>query len=681
MTKIVFILIFFVSTLGQLLCKAQALTVIDASKSYTALVGGQVWAVEDAQHRLTIAQVTQLPDTAWTVPSEVQTNFGVSNSAFWVRFKYYSPTPGRLYFCLLNQLVDTAEFYIVREGQTVFRVQNIPEKAEFNLPNSPFLLPLLSDTVVCYVRATARIPVYIPMHLLHEKNLNAYFLWTYASDFLFFGAILIMMLYNVFLAVTTRNLVYFYYISYSFFVLATVIYIRGFLSPLLGDYSQLIEDNSAYIVGPGSIFLCLFAMEFLAMKNIYKLGYQILLVLAVLSFANMVLFSFIGFNITLEISQILTLTINFLVAWCALVVYKRQKQKDALLFVIAFSAYLVLYSSLNLVFLNVINAYFISIYFLHIGSTIELVLFSIALGNQINAYRKESIMAQAENLRLVQEQNVVLEQKVSERTHELNQTLETVAKQRDNIISSINYALRIQNAIIPKEEELLKYLDCFVFFRPRDIVSGDFYWFAEKDHCQILAVADCTGHGVSGAFMTMIGNNILNQIVHNQEIHAPSEILNFMCPLLSKTLLHSKGRVKDGMDISIITLYGQPKATEKICYSGAMNPLYIVQNKEFREIKADKMPIEVLTETNRYYTQHELVPDGNTMLYLLSDGYQDQFSGPQNTKFMAKRLKQLLFSIAHEDINVQKGQLKTTFEEWKGTKKQTDDVLLVGLRV
>jgi serine phosphatase RsbU (regulator of sigma subunit) len=372
------------------------------------------------------------------------------------------------------------------------------------------------------------------------------------------------------------------------------------------------------------------------------------------------------------------------------------------------------------------------LYSLDIGSTVELILFSIALGDKINSYRKETLKAQAENLQLVKEQNVVLEHKVTERTlalnetnEELNATLQTIAKQRDNIISSINYALRIQNAIIPKESEIQKYFpDSFVLFRPKDIVSGDFYWFADKGEKKIIVVADCTGHGVSGAFMTMIGNNMLNHIIHDQEITQPNEILNLMTPLLEKTLLHSEGKVKDGMDISIISIEQtqnlssfQDLTSLKVEYSGAMNPLYYIENQEFKEIKADKVPIggkqkegfsyknyelqvtninnDELEITNyeknnndvisnsQFVIQNDVIKNSPFVIYLCTDGFQDQFGGTENRKFMVGKFKKLLLEISDKPMIEQKEILETTISNWilAGNETQTDDICVLGIRL
>ncbi len=293
------------------------------------------------------------------------------------------------------------------------------------------------------------------------------------------------------------------------------------------------------------------------------------------------------------------------------------------------------------------------------------------------------------------EENQLLAEMVQMQNQELQTSLGQVLELREqsevsrrkaekllkNVTQSINYAKRIQEAIIPKESELQKYLDCFVFFRPKDIVSGDFYWFAEKENKKILVVGDCTGHGVSGALMTMIGTNILNQIVHNYEIHQPDQILNIMPVLLEQTLLHAEGKIKDGMDISIIMIENQSPQGSKVSYAGAMNSLYYVQNQEFTEIKANKVPIGGKRNEDFVYQKHEIFVENPTTFYLRSDGFQDQFGGADNSKFMTKNFKKLLLDISNKTITEQKMLIENTFADWKGRYKQTDDVLVIGLRV
>ncbi len=318
----------------------------------------------------------------------------------------------------------------------------------------------------------------------------------------------------------------------------------------------------------------------------------------------------------------------------------------------------------------------------------------------------------------VNNQAVLYQKTIIKQNEKIKETHKIVEKQRDNLVSSINYALRIQNAIIPKEQEIQKYFpESFVLFRPKDIVSGDFYWFADKitdtGNKKIIVVADCTGHGVSGAFMTMIGNNMLNHIVHDQEITQPNEILNQMTPLLEKTLLHSEGKVKDGMDISIVSIetrntISQRNDISNITYAGAMNSLYYIENQEFKEIKADKVPIggkqkegfsyqlsqlsmnskqlsvnSKQLDDNTLITDNSLLITDNCLLYLCTDGFQDQFGGTEKRKFMVSKFKKLLLEISEKPMAVQKLILETTISNWisGGNETQTDDICVLGIRL
>jgi len=262
-----------------------------------------------------------------------------------------------------------------------------------------------------------------------------------------------------------------------------------------------------------------------------------------------------------------------------------------------------------------------------------------------------------------------------------------IQKLLKNVLASINYAKRIQNAIIPTESDIQQVIpDSFVMYEPRDIVSGDFYWVADKGTSKIVVVGDCTGHGVPGAFMTMVANNILNQIVHNYEIHEADDILTIVPTLLKKTFSYTTdSKIQDGMDMAIVTIVTTEKYP-KIVYAGAMTPLYYVQNnneqQEFHEIKADKVPIGGYYQKADYdYVRKEVEVTQPTVFYLASDGYQDQFGGDNNRKFLRKKFKNLLCLIAHEPMETQKQILSNTFQDWRGQHRQTDDVVVLGFQI
>jgi serine phosphatase RsbU (regulator of sigma subunit) len=258
-----------------------------------------------------------------------------------------------------------------------------------------------------------------------------------------------------------------------------------------------------------------------------------------------------------------------------------------------------------------------------------------------------------------------------------------IEEKNKEIKDSINYSKHIQEASLPSKE--LKYElfhDIFILFQPKDIVSGDFYWDTEKNGKRIIACCDCTGHGVPGALMSMIGSNILNQLVNENGITAADEILNELHKEIRKALKQDEqtNGSKDGMDIALIVFNS---ATE-IEYAGAQRPLWIVGNSELSltEIKADKFPIGgYQSEAERKFTKHVFNLFTGDCVYIASDGYADQFGGVAGKKFMTKRMKELLINNCKKPMSEQEVLLMNSIKKWMGNYEQVDDMLVIGIRV
>lgn len=268
----------------------------------------------------------------------------------------------------------------------------------------------------------------------------------------------------------------------------------------------------------------------------------------------------------------------------------------------------------------------------------------------------------------------------------INQQLEhrniEITQQKKEITDSINYAKRIQESILPPVEAWNRLLpDSFIFYRPKDIVSGDFYWIEQKNDYVCFAAVDCTGHGVPGALMSVVGFNLLTQAINEVNLIKPSEILKHLDAGVTKTLRQSedgKG-VKDGMDLSLCSLNTK---TLELQYAGAFNSLYYVSDGILTEIKADKFPIGVnLDGIVDNYTNHTIKLKKGDCIYLYSDGYADQFGGPKGKKFKYNQLKDLLASINSLSITEQRKILEERFDTWKGDLEQIDDVVIIGIRV
>ena len=263
---------------------------------------------------------------------------------------------------------------------------------------------------------------------------------------------------------------------------------------------------------------------------------------------------------------------------------------------------------------------------------------------------------------------------------EVTEQRDEIASQRKDILDDIRYSKRIQEAIFPTAEYLKKLLsDFFILNIPRNIVSGDFYWAGETADHKVIAVADCTGHGISGAFMTMAGTAFLNEILSRYSAITANEILFELRKLVMKLLKQKgeEGEAADGMDISLILI---DKKKPLIRFAGANNPLYLIRKDEIVVHKGDRMPIGIHIFFEKPFTNIDFEIQKGDMIYLFSDGYADQFGGPKNKKFRYNQFQKLLLEIHNEPLGKQKEVLERTILNWKGNNDQIDDILVMGIR-
>lgn len=254
--------------------------------------------------------------------------------------------------------------------------------------------------------------------------------------------------------------------------------------------------------------------------------------------------------------------------------------------------------------------------------------------------------------------------------------------QKNDITASINYAKQIQDAMLPTPDQIMQNLpNSFVFFKPRDIVSGDFYYYARNEEVAktVLAVADCTGHGVPGAFMSLIGHDILNGIVEQTGVTEANIVLNELHKGVRNSLKQYDTSNRDGMDIALCVIDQQTKTLE---FAGAMNSLVYMQQGQMKRLMGDKMPIGgEQREKERTFQKHTLDISEPTTFYMYSDGFQDQFGGEHNQKFMAPRFRQLLFDIHHLPMGQQIDRLDEALQDWQKDTDQLDDILIIGVKL
>lgn len=290
--------------------------------------------------------------------------------------------------------------------------------------------------------------------------------------------------------------------------------------------------------------------------------------------------------------------------------------------------------------------------------------------------------------KIKKEANIRLEEKnrtISLQKDEIEKQRDLAAAQRDqiayqkkHITDSIMYAKRIQTALIPSLELFSEKLEHFVLYKPLAIVSGDFYWVSTNGNLQVIICADCTGHGVPGAFMSMLGVSMLNEIVNGKHIIMPDQIVEALRQGVIKTLkqVAEEESIKDGMDIAVC-LVDFDKS--KMWFSGANNPLYLVRKGELTHYRADKMPVAIHYKMTPF-TLHEIDLQKGDAFYIFSDGYADQFGGPNEKKFMSMKLKETVVAMEGMPMLKQGERLNEIFEDWRGNNPQVDDVTMIGVR-
>jgi serine phosphatase RsbU (regulator of sigma subunit) len=271
-------------------------------------------------------------------------------------------------------------------------------------------------------------------------------------------------------------------------------------------------------------------------------------------------------------------------------------------------------------------------------------------------------------------QNTIIQNK-NEQLHEAYHQIE---EKNNEILDSIRYAKRIQSAILPptsRVNELLK--DSFILYKPKDVVAGDFYWLEEKDGKILFAAADCTGHGVPGAMVSVVCNNGLNRSVREHSLTVPGAILDKTREIVNMEFGKSEEKVNDGMDIAICCLEGR-----QLSYAGAHNPLWIyrAENGEIEEIKANKQPIGKFHDPQPFKT-HQVTLMKDDIIYIFSDGYADQFGGDKGKKMKTINFRKLLKSLGKRSMNEQYSRLNDAFDEWKGELEQLDDVCVIGVKI
>lgn len=512
---------------------------------------------------------------------------------------------------------------------------------------------------------------------------------------IYFGIILFVLLFNLFIYLIIKEKATLYYVFYVGTLFFLQLSLGGFAHRYFWPDSVYLTNIANPLFASLSIFaLIRFVQLFLNLKTFYPQINKVLGVMAHLVALNCLLaliYKPLAFRISVLSINTIALVLNVMIIPIVLMVL-RKKFKPARYFLYAF---IVLVGSVFLFILNNFGLYeseFYAAYGLQIGSALEVILLSFAIVDKFKVFREEAYGRLQTINDMKEKANETLERKVTERTFEIAAQKQIVEKQKDEIVDSIRYAERIQKSILPTTSEIRGlFNENFVLFKPRDIVSGDFYWFGQtsKDHpwrgnanLHLFAVVDCTGHGVPGALMSMLGHNSLEQCLTRPGVDSPADALNYLNNEIIAALQHDSSgelNVRDGMDIAFCAFDPDSRA---FSFSGAKNNLYVFRDGDFIELKGDRKSIGLeIVDGETGFTNREITLQPGDTIYTFTDGYPDQFGGVRNKKFKSKSLLRTIAELAHLAMDEQKDALIHAFENWRGENEQIDDVCVLGIKI
>jgi two-component system, sensor histidine kinase LadS len=698
----------------------------------------QISYLRDENSNLNLADVLSTEVTAQFTPTDNKNlSFSFTDATLWVKI---SLQPGQLpdnnYLLRIGYaLLDYVSVHF-QDANGEWQVTQMGDMYPFHVRpvnHRHFMHPLALTShtpTVYYLQVRTESAMIVPIDIQSTQHFFEQDLKAEVAYGIFYGILLVMILFNLFIFFSLRDINYLFYpisICGSLFYFVSL---NGHMYQfVLGDYPWWANKLVIVAMGLLATASALFAKNFLDIKR-YSLKLNAVLTIVLFSGVLIMALAFLlDYSSAVKIAAVLLLADAFALFYSGF--YSWYKGNTAArFFVIGWFVYLGGAIAIIMRNFGLLPHNFFTSQAVEIGSAFEVIFLSLALSDKYRLLNMASKVNNENMLRLQQEANEMLERKVMERTAELNEQKDEIKSQRDSIerhsrilelinfeiernsekiTSSIKYAKRIQEAILQNNRKISKALpQHFILYQPRDIVSGDFFWMSEvkavhpisaatnatglpgEEQMQesdkiVIAAVDCTGHGVPGAFMSLIGDALLQQIVNEKRITRPDLILNHMHTSVRNTLHQNESESRDGMDMALCVIDLQNRIIE---YAGAKNPLYIFKEPHpggkacLDVIQADRYSIGGNQfEEERFFKNHTIQLDTPATIYIFTDGYQDQFGGDKNKKFMVGRFKQLLASIYHLPMHEQKQILESTIQSWMGDNEQIDDILVMGIRL
>lgn len=641
-----------------------------------------VQILEDTTNTITIHDILKNQNKiAFTEMQENFKNYGFTQSTFWLKIHIQNNSPKENGYLLhfSYPLINTLHFYSTCENTVIDSIitgENYPHESRMVYSNFfVFTLDVPANSErVFYIRLynsgeTLRIPLKI-----EKKSARAdYGNKKTFTDSLFYGYLIFAIAFNLFLFILIRRKIYFYLTAFLITMTIFLLVIQGYAFQYLWPESPVFSNHSLVLFSQLSSFAILeFANVFLKNNRRIRITSYILIgfgvtILLCNYIPGILQYSVLAANVYAFITSSFILVVS-------IIQYTKNKTLYNLIFLYSFICVIISVLIYILRNLGVLGVSFFTEHALKSGLALQATFISIATIIQL----REMLI---ETNKFLEKMIGLRTKKISEQNALLHTQNKTIKQQYDEIKKSIEYAKRLQNAVLPNKYRFSSvFKDHFILYKPKDVVSGDFYWIYEKKQKTYIVAADCTGHGVPGGFLSMLGISFLNQIIIRKRDIRPHEIVNKLAILFAETIANYEDKIsRDSMDISICLIHHDTNLME---YAGANNSLILIRNNNIQELTVDKRSLhkEFLTE-HFSFSNHtiELVP--NDKIYLFTDGFYDQF-GEQNNKRISKRqFKSLLLENSNKPMNTQQEVFDTFFTQWKGKSEQIDDVLIIGFEL
>ncbi len=703
--KKILLFLFFISNYSFLIAQNTDSVIVLDDKDDLFLVGKQTYYFEDSEAKMSFDEVRKADkEGKFTLHDKEVFARPATPSAFWFKIMVKNKSEEDAWLEIGTTFAWYIDFYApdsIGNYNKVYLTGTMrPNSEKYYDNDNCFWLPLnrIQDqqTKTYYIRITEEFPFEVPLQvgtirsLSKNNKINGYLTAGYA------GLMIIMILYNGFIYVSTKENIYGVY----------VLFLIGLLYglPLLNNYCLFpyrdIMHRLFIFITPYTPqgLVGIFCIKYLNLRNTApKFEIAIIVILILMCIETSVL-SLVGVRMVylVTIYQLILIVLYIVCISVGIYLIRVKKQKQARYYVLGWTFYMISIT----VFLGVVNGliqfnpYTRNI--TYFGSALEVWMFSLALADRINIMKKEKesallekqnsqiklLQKSRENEKLIRDQNKMLAEKVEEKTLDLQERNHELSLYRSKMTSSIRSAYTIQQAILPPKAKLDEILgEYFIIYHPKDQVSGDFYWVNQIGSKKFLIVADCTGHGVSGAFMTMIGNTLLDKIIKVWDIYDPAQILETTHTEIQAVLQQNETGNTDGMDVAVAVLEENPQGF-KVEFSGAKRPMYYIEagKTEAQKLLGFRKMVGGFTNEKKYYQTENTILTKGSMIYMASDGYTDQ-NDQERKSFSEKRFMRMLSVIQEKTLVKQKIFFEETLDQHMAGAEQRDDILVVGVRI